>query len=525
MAAPPCAAPTCGLLLAAFVLLLLWRALSPAAVPAHLSPTTATSPPLRDLVNDAVVGLGLQAHPPPCTPTSSSATYMFSRRQVEVLQGQPLSVLLTGGVLRGGAILRVEMSSDTVSLTTDCRDLRDGRYRVDFPPLFVPPGEYTAVAYEMFACSRSLFDYHCDLLLGPPMAQCAAGTMQGQDPGLSLPAAHRKVDIMQIRVRTSPAATQHLIRTAVSRSASADLQASAYAPARCSHSRPPCQLQPHAPHLPGHWQRRPSGDPVPFPFADFYPAHCTVMPVAVRQCLQAQFLVFIGDSTLRNLYLMTGARYGSGRTRLAPDALRNLSAAWPPDHPWPRHGNALFDVVPNPVYFSWVSDTTHRAPTLPDILAAAERWQRHLGQAQKPTTVMWLWGAHSPGMNVSTAGAEAFRYASQFRQWQRAGGLGRRRVFHVATKAVRDATKTLTKVWNNVRIAAKNAVIARVVSEVASIPTIDLFHPSLGITAWPVHFRDNIHLVKWVNAVLADILLHFVCADHHITGPSNACGH
>eukprot|EP00997_Jenningsia_sp_PLL12_P006809 NODE_3381_length_781_cov_16.446721_g2824_i0.p2 GENE.NODE_3381_length_781_cov_16.446721_g2824_i0~~NODE_3381_length_781_cov_16.446721_g2824_i0.p2 ORF type:complete len:81 (+),score=19.89 NODE_3381_length_781_cov_16.446721_g2824_i0:434-676(+) len=75
---------------------------------------------------------------------------------------------------------------------------------------------------------------------------------------------------------------------------------------------------------------------------------------------------------------------------------------------------------------------------------------------------------------------------------------------------------SITKVWNNARIAARNAVVREVMRS-AGIPTVDLFHASLAMAAWPQHWHDNLHLVKWNNAVLADMLLHFVCTEDHMS--------
>ncbi len=41
----------------------------------------------------------------------------------------------------------------------------------------------------------------------------------------------------------------------------------------------------------------------------------------VPKCLANEFLVFVGDSTLRQMYLMSGVRYGAGISTYAPPPL------------------------------------------------------------------------------------------------------------------------------------------------------------------------------------------------------------
>eukprot|EP00668_Euglena_longa_P043661 GGOE01058127.1.p2 GENE.GGOE01058127.1~~GGOE01058127.1.p2 ORF type:complete len:273 (+),score=80.58 GGOE01058127.1:3-821(+) len=256
--------------------------------------------------------------------------------------------------------------------------------------------------------------------------------------------------------------------------------------------------------------------------ADYSPGHCRLRTINYRACVQRRFFVFLGDSTLRNVFFCVARAVlnvtdtGSVRQSSQLEALAPKWAAAPGKKvsDWQRkEGNLVTREEHNPVYFAWASHMEQPPPELPEFLAAFERWRSRLGHTDLPITVLWSLGAHAPGVNVSALYPEVLRYGRQFKEWMNRTGS---EVFHINAKAVRKLVKGQTMAsylhpaYNNPRIHAKNVLAAELLRPFG-IPTIDVFNPTLAYwTNWEF-VQDGIHYKDWVDTVLRDIIFQTLC--------------
>ena len=377
--------------------------LSDDASPRTPAPGVPRMPPNASLAGAiaALVEAGLPHAPPPCPAWGrrDRPACGFNASVVAVRPGEPFALLLRDAATpRGGAVLRVELHEPEVSLVMNVTDLGTGAYLCQCGGVHLPrPGDYTVRAWRLQPCSPTLLHFWCEFnYSAPPDARCPTHGQAPQEQW-ALPAVP----------------CQYTLRVGAGDGAAPRARL------------PPCAAPER---LPGYWRRRPQFLPprarlaaAPAPRernsvglatlvrrADFYPHACALRPVDYRGCLARQFVVVLGDSTLRNMYYALARRVlNATDTGSKPEtpALHELSPRWGAAHRWRRRQNRFTRRLKNPVYFAWAANADERAPPLREFFRSFEQWRVHFKHPM-PITLLWSMGAHAPGMNISVTYAE-----------------------------------------------------------------------------------------------------------------------
>eukprot|EP00997_Jenningsia_sp_PLL12_P009851 NODE_690_length_1509_cov_108.136986_g569_i0.p1 GENE.NODE_690_length_1509_cov_108.136986_g569_i0~~NODE_690_length_1509_cov_108.136986_g569_i0.p1 ORF type:complete len:375 (+),score=61.44 NODE_690_length_1509_cov_108.136986_g569_i0:49-1125(+) len=235
----------------------------------------------------------------------------------------------------------------------DVLDMKNGSYLCRSVPL--PVGTYHINVVRLLHCSETLWNFWCTYnYTAHPIYRCPAQGRSRWERESAVVACR-----MAVEVRPGPTPPE---------------------------LPPPCQPN-HSSWIPGYWRRREGfrhtdlssiGVETLVRRADFIPTRCSPRPVDYMQCVSKRFVVFLGDSTMRNIYyslarlLLNVTHTGSQHET---HHLWNVSPRWSGANSWSKKHNHYTMNYKNPVYFAWASHTEDRAPSLPSYFSSIASWK------------------------------------------------------------------------------------------------------------------------------------------------------